>query len=189
MVKMKVTATPILPPLVQFQHELTISPARQLRIKDRRLDLYRLCYPPGIVPGPVLGIDPGSAKLGFTFLYPEGGDVWQIQLTTSATMPERLRRLYDFAAWLTGFYPNLTQACIEYAAHGYKFGQVSLAETRSAFTLALLDQHIPVVTAPPQTLRKAICGKGTIHAEELIPVLPSDAAASLTCALYCLGRH
>lgn len=139
-----------------------------------------------LVKSAVFGVDPGITNLGFAFISPRGGELYQCTLPSKQGAVDRIRDVRGLTTYLIALNPIPAFSCVEYAAHGAPYRQTALAESRAAALAALTDARAHPQTAAPLSIRKVVFGNGKIRAEETWPELPKDAASALACALYPL---
>ena len=142
----------------------------------------------------VVGIDPGNAKLGLTFLnyHSEESECYEIKFTSERLAVQRAAQIRTtisdtvFNQTLCNFSGNLLIA-VEGSAFSMPYRNTELAEARIVEALWFVDNfHIPpenCVFIQPNTMRKQVFGNGKLRAEEQWPELEPDAASSLAVAI------
>jgi hypothetical protein len=165
---------------------------RGVKIVHQQVDFF---VDPQIKFKTVIGIDPGTAKLGVTLI---SFDVKQIHLHEFTFPSERLaipRAVRIRLALTDVFYMDpmfsfmITPFLV--AVEGSSFGSVyrntELAESRITEAMWFMDQFRVepenCVFIPPLTIRKQVFGNGKLRAEEQWPELEPDAASSLAVAI------
>lgn len=139
----------------------------------------------------VIGIDPGQVHMGVAILRNRRFEIFEIELPSKQPTVPRLETtsaLLDYLFSLSLPMHVELRACVEQAAFGFPFGQVPLAESRTAAIFGLLKRGVQPIVAPPASIRKAVFGSGKQKAEEFPAwgeLLP-NAASSLACALFVL---
>lgn len=132
----------------------------------------------------IVGIDPGSRKLGISIICKEYFEVAYIQQNRYELEIERALSIQNTIKQIV---PIITEginiAIIEGASHGANFGQVQLAEIRAAIMLQLTKLGYQTYIVPPLSIRKAVFGNGRTKAKEEWKDIPPDSAASLACAI------
>jgi Holliday junction resolvasome RuvABC endonuclease subunit len=144
-----------------------------------------------------IGIDPGQINMGAAFLHNETARICQIRLTTALDAVERVLWVLGFMDYFFSFIPDVPaeqcRAVIEGASQSELYGQVALAEARTAAIIGLLRRNICPIVLPPGTVKKVVFGNGHAKASEFWPHLVmigddkkphDDAAAALSQALF-----
>jgi crossover junction endodeoxyribonuclease RuvC len=153
----------------------------------------------------VLGIDPGTATLGYGFVRElEDGSVEAVQygvVTTPAKMPmpERLQVIYrGVTALIAEYKPDL--AAIEEMFFGKNVtAAIHVAQGRGVTLLALQEAGLPIREYKPAQIKESISGNGNApkpQMQEMVRHLlnletipkPDDAADGLAIALTALQR-
>ena len=129
--------------------------------------------------------------MGLTVL--RGSGAWSYQITLPSTIDpvERVVECLNVISYLLERekIEDCRRACIEHAAFAAMYGQVALAENRTAALVALLRANTLQIDVPtPGTIRKYVYGTAKDRAEEIWPDLPKDAASSLCCAVYAYKK-
>lgn len=140
------------------------------------------------VRAPAIGIDPGDRNMGIAIVSPERNiRTYQIRFNDASDAVERIIQTVSVTRAVLGEGGQNRIACVERAAFSKPFGQVALAENRSAAIQALLMEGIDDIVVPaPGSIRLIVFGSGTIKAENIWPELGNDASSALACALYAL---
>jgi crossover junction endodeoxyribonuclease RuvC len=147
----------------------------------------------------ILGIDPGSALLGYGIIDVEGDRVAAVahgvlQTSTGTPMAERLRLLYDDLRSLIAHY-RPDQAAVEelFFSRNVRTA-LPVGQARGVALLALAQAGIPVFEYTPLQVKQVMVGygrarKGQVQAMLRIllslatPPSPDDAADALAVAL------
>ena len=172
----------------------------------RRLVLGRgVCLPassrlPSVPAGVrVMGIDPGTLKVGYAVLGREGVlDVGVIRARASDPIDRRLGRIHaGLGAVLSKWKPS--SVALESAFYGKSVSAaLRIGEGRGAALVAAASQGVPVASYPPATVKKAVSGSGNATKAEIrsmvqatlgtdlgkLPMDASDALAIALCHLY-----
>lgn len=151
----------------------------------------------------VLGIDPGTAALGYGIVESTGGRLRAIDfgvLTTSpdAGLPDRLLRVH---AGLAGLLVEHGPAVV--AVERLFFSRnvqtaFAVGQARGVVLLAAAQAGVPVVEATPNEVKSAIAGYGAADKEQVqrmvqvvlgldAPPTPDDAADALAIAVWAAG--
>lgn len=149
-------------------------------------------------PAVTIGIDPGTAILGFGIVAGDGDsqlvDVGVIETPSDLPMPERLLILHDAVSdLLTRHRPN------ELAVERLFFARnvttaIAVGQARGIVLLAAAQRGIPVFEYSPSEIKQAIVGYGKAdkrQIQEMVRILlaldtapqPDDAADALAVAL------
>lgn len=151
-----------------------------------------------------LGIDPGTATIGFAFIEKEGKnlrilDFWVITTPTWLTLPDRICILINDLRELIHLY-NPTVAGIErlFFLRNVTNG-IDVAQARWAIVLTLRERGIQIHEFTPLQLKKSITGNGMAKKPQVQKALqmilsldtlptPDDAADALAIA-YITTLH
>lgn len=134
-----------------------------------------------------LGIDPGDRNMGLALVSPpDKFSAIQITLDDADNAVERITNTVTCLSDLLSKWTVLPPvACVECAAYSKLYGQVALAENRSAAIMALMMKGVGLIEVPaPGTIRKVVFGNGKTKAENVWPQLGGDSASALACAIY-----
>lgn len=150
----------------------------------------------------VLGIDPGTIRMGVGILEARGKDYGlvsfeSVQLSRKEPLPERLRQIHaSVKAFIIEYRPEVM------ALENVFFGKdvramVKIGEARASAMLAAADEKIPVVEYPPARIKQAVTGNGNaskiqmqqmvrylFHLKEAPPVDAADALAVAICHFH-----
>ena len=131
------------------------------------------------------GVDPGSAKMGMTVY--AGNTLWlsQINFKPEKDPIAKILRVCEVVRnCVLPYTKNLGVAVTEGASYGSPFGQVNLAEARSAAMLTLCQLGFVVKKIPPKEIRKLSLGEGNNKGECF--EMPMDAVASFLACLVAM---
>jgi crossover junction endodeoxyribonuclease RuvC len=113
----------------------------------------------------ILGIDPGTGRMGFAILEKEKGkevllDVGCLETKTNSPLPERLLKIYEFLDKLIKKY-NPDQAAVEelFFATNAKTA-MSVGAARGVILLACAKHKIAVTDYSPVKIKLAVAGYG-----------------------------
>lgn len=119
----------------------------------------------------ILGIDPGSRKLGLAVVQGEAGRLEPVAFATvrlkEASMGDRLLRLFDeVCGWVEGYEPD--EAALEevFVSRNARSALV-LGQARGAALLALARRGVAVTGYPPARIKKAVGSHGRARKEEM----------------------
>lgn len=113
----------------------------------------------------ILGIDPGTARVGWAIVDEQAGKLTTLRygcITTnkSNSPPDRLSIIYnEVKTLLTTCKPNCVSVEEIFFAANAKTA-ISVGQARGVILLAAAHQNIPVVAYSPLAVKKAICGSG-----------------------------
>ena len=142
----------------------------------------------------IIGIDPGNAKLGLTFLdyHSEEAECYEIKFMSERHAIQRVSQIRSVIAdiianqTLCRFSGNILVA-VEGSAFSMPYRNTELAEARIVEALWFVDHYyLPpenCVFVQPNSMRKQVFGNGKLRAEEQWPELEPDAASSLAVAI------
>lgn len=134
----------------------------------------------------VVGIDPGQRNMGLAFLMNGIASLYQIQVGGDSDSISRILNVMDVVNRVVSARTDrqgIDLAGIEGPAPNMPFGQVPLAEARTAGIVSLMQNRAKRIEllAPP-SWRKLVFGNGRLRAEEQWPMLKPDAASALGIA-------
>jgi crossover junction endodeoxyribonuclease RuvC len=148
----------------------------------------------------VLGIDPGTAALGYGVIERNGGRLRPIDhgcLVTSpdSTLPERLRTIHELVAELIELHrPDLVAVERLFFSRNVQTA-FAVGQARGVVLLAAAQAAVPVREATPSEIKSAVAGDGRADKEQIgrmvklvleldsIPT-PDDAADALAVAIW-----
>ena len=137
-----------------------------------------------------VGIDPGTRNIGIALVNDTVAKAFDIHLPAMEDRPACMLLIQAVihhileAEWEHGLSYGRWLVNIEDAAFGMKFGQVQLAEGRSAAILYFASTAKVSLTAPMK-VRKLVFGNAKIKAHERWKIAP-NAGAALSCAVYSI---
>ena len=118
----------------------------------------------------VLGIDPGSLRVGLGLVESQGDSIQLIthcllQFSPKLSHPERLFKVYEkLSAFLEEHTPHV--AVVEKAFYGKNVQTaIKMGESRGAIFIALAKRQVPLVEYTPREVKKALTGKGNAKKE------------------------
>ena len=151
----------------------------------------------------VIGIDPGTALLGFGVIdvddQPDLVDYGAIATASDIAMPSRLLALHAAVSELLDcFHPEVMAIEQLFFARNVTTA-ISVGQARGVALLAAAQHGVPVVEYTPSQIKQAIAGYGKAdkpQMQEMVRLLlglrdvphPDDAADALAVAL-CHGQH
>jgi crossover junction endodeoxyribonuclease RuvC len=153
----------------------------------------------------VLGIDPGTAALGYGIVERTGGRLRSVDegcLVTSADlpMPERLLAIHRFLDDLIALHaPDLLAVERLFFSRNVQTA-IGVGQARGIVLLAAARHEIPVREATPSEVKSAIAGYGAADKEQVgrmvqlvlgmtAPPTPDDAADALAIAVWAANSE
>jgi crossover junction endodeoxyribonuclease RuvC len=153
----------------------------------------------------VLGIDPGTAALGYGIVERTGGRLREIDhgcLTTSAdlSLPERLLTIHAFVDELVGLHePDLMGIERLFFSRNAQTA-FAVGQARGVVLLAAAQHAIPVREATPNEVKSAVAGYGAADKEQIQRMVqlvlgmseqprPNDAADALAIAIWAANTE
>lgn len=153
-----------------------------------------------------LGIDPGTATLGFGFVRERGDGSLScvhygaIRTSADMPMPERLQRIHDELVHLLEEYHPDRAAVEELFFARNVTTAISVAQARGVVLLALQNAGLPIAEYKPNAVKLAITGYGgaeKTQMQEMVRLLlaleraprPDDAADALAVAIADLHSY
>jgi crossover junction endodeoxyribonuclease RuvC len=150
-----------------------------------------------------IGIDPGTALLGFGVIRSNGEselvDYGVIETTSTSTMPDRLKFLYDSVRNLVEqFRPDVLAIEQLFFARNVTTA-ISVGQARGVVLLAAAQAGVSVVEYSPSEVKHAVVGYGKAdksQMQEMVRIIlnlaetprPDDAADALAIALCHVQR-
>jgi len=148
----------------------------------------------------VLGIDPGTAAVGFGIVETGGSAPRHIAhgcITTSSelTLPERLLRIHDaIADLMDGHAPDIVAVERIYFQRNAQTA-IAVGHARGVILLAAAERGLPVVETTPNEVKQAVTGSGAAdkrQVQRMVRVVlgldadprPDDAADALAVAIW-----
>lgn len=153
----------------------------------------------------VLGIDPGTASLGFGVVERVGGGLREIDhgcLTTTPDegLPKRLLRIHTFVADLIETHrPTLVAVERLFFSRNAQTA-LGVGHARGVVLLAAAEAGLPVREATPSEVKTAVSGSGVAGKEQVARMVsiilglatiptPDDAADALAIAIWAANRE
>jgi len=154
----------------------------------------------------VLGIDPGTHIAGYAVIDLDRRgdativDAGVLRLDGDATLPWRLRQLFDDVTALVGEHAPSHVALEAVFSHAaFVRSAITLAHARGVVLLAAEIRGVPVAELPPAEVKKAVAGNGRATKSQMqravmtqcalaAPPEPPDVADAIAIAL-CGGRR
>jgi crossover junction endodeoxyribonuclease RuvC len=159
----------------------------------------------------LLGIDPGSLRMGWGLVAQEGGrltvvDVGILRPPAGMPLPERLALLHAEVSRILGSYAPEAVA-IETVFHGPNVrALVTLGQARGAILAAAGAHGAPLIEISPAEVKKAVTGRGAASKEQVAQMVglllgaaarerlaaakfPADATDALAVAIAGLHRR
>lgn len=149
-------------------------------------------------PKIIMGIDPGSRKMGFGVIRVTGTSIEYlgsgcIKLPLG-TMPERLKQIHlDLSELIERYHPH--QAAVEDVfVHENLRGALKLGQARGAAITTLVMHDISVAEYAPRLVKKAVVGYGAADKQQIqammkillnLPGLPQFDAADALAVAFC----
>lgn len=148
----------------------------------------------------ILGIDPGSRKLGYGIIKQENqklthldNGVLHIPVDNNNSLPTRLKFIYsNLTSIITKFRPQHF-AIEEVFVHKNVSGALKLGQARGAAILAAVNTNLEVAEYSARAVKQAVVGKGSAdkyQVQQMIKILlnlpeppESDAADALAIAI------
>lgn len=152
----------------------------------------------------VLGIDPGTYRMGIGILETQGSRYGlvafeSVQIPKNLSLPERLKEIHRAVSdSIERYAPEVM------ALENVFFGKdvralVKMGEARASAMLAAAERAVPVVEYPPARVKQAISGNGRaskIQVQQMVKHLlqlktppPVDAADALAVAFCHIQSH
>ena len=151
----------------------------------------------------VLGIDPGTAALGYGIVGSTGGrlraiDHGVVATTADSPLPDRLRAVHEGVAGLIARHAPAVMAVERLFFSRNVQTAFAVGQARGVVLLAAAQAGIPVVEATPNEVKSAIAGYGAADKEQVqrmvqvvlglsSPPTPDDAADALAIAVWAAG--
>lgn len=154
----------------------------------------------------VLGIDPGTRIAGYAVVdFDRRGeativDAGVLRMTESASLPLRLRQLFDDVATVIAEHAPSHMALESVFSHAeFVRSAITLAHARGVVMLAAETRGVPIAELPPAEVKKAVTGSGRATKEQMQRAVmnqcglatmpePPDVADAIAIAL-CGGRR
>ncbi len=120
----------------------------------------------------ILGIDPGTARVGWGMIEENFGRITTLQYGCITTEKDELaeRRLSVIFHSLTKLLTVLRPDCVSvedlFFATNAKTA-IAVGQARGVILLAASERHIPIASYSPVAVKKAICGTGTAPKEQV----------------------
>ena len=158
---------------------------------------------PPTTPRIALGVDPGTAIVGYAVVSARGDDLSMIAcdvITTPARMPlaERFQQIYQGLIEIIGFYHPEEAAIEELFFAKNARTAMTVGQARGVAMLALANGGLPISEYTPKQIKQAVTGYGSAGKEqvgEMVRILlklsaiprpddAADAAAVAICHLH-----
>ena len=158
---------------------------------------------PPITPRIALGVDPGTAIVGYAVVSARGDDLSMIAcdvITTPARMPlaERFQQIYQGLVEIIGIYHPQEAAIEELFFAKNARTAMTVGQARGVAMLALANGGLPISEYTPKQIKQAVTGYGSAGKEqvgEMVRILlklsaiprpddAADAAAVAICHLH-----
>lgn len=154
----------------------------------------------------VLGIDPGTRIAGYAVVdFDRRGeativDAGVLRMTETASLPLRLRQLFDDVAAVIAEHAPSHMALESVFSHAeFVRSAITLAHARGVVMLAAETRGVPIAELPPAEVKKAVTGSGRATKEQMQRAVmsqcglatmpePPDVADAIAIAL-CGGRR
>ena len=150
-----------------------------------------------------LGVDPGTAIVGYAVVSARGDDLSMIAcdvITTPARMPlaERFQQIYQGLVEIIGIYHPQEAAIEELFFAKNARTAMTVGQARGVAMLALANGGLPISEYTPKQIKQAVTGYGSAGKEQVgemvrillkLPAIPrpddaADAAAVAICHLH-----
>jgi len=160
--------------------------------------------PLDLPPGCVLGIDPGSHKLGWGIVAPQGTGLRYVASGCivpggNLGLPERLGRIYDQLVLLFHRYPCRALAVESAFLHENPRTALVLGQARGLPVALAASRGMPVHEYPPALVKRRVVGSGRAEKSQMramiqlllaLPEAPGeDEADALAVAIAHLRAH
>ena len=151
----------------------------------------------------VLGIDPGTVRMGVAVLDAEGSryafvTYESVNVSKNLTLPERLKEIHDSVqTFIDRYTPDVMSLENVFFDKDVR-ALVKIGEARACAMLAAAQKKIPVMEYPPARIKQAISGNGRaskvqvqqmvkhlLHLKTVPPVDAADALAVALCHIQC----
>ena len=158
---------------------------------------------PPITPRIALGVDPGTAIVGYAVVSAKGDNLSMIAcdvITTPARMPlaERFQQIYQGLVEIIGIYHPQEAAIEELFFAKNARTAMTVGQARGVAMLALANGGLPISEYTPKQIKQAVTGYGSAGKEqvgEMVRILlklsaiprpddAADAAAVAICHLH-----
>jgi len=158
---------------------------------------------PPTTPRIALGVDPGTAIVGYAVVSARGDDLCMIAcdvITTPARMPlaERFQQIYQGLVEIIGIYHPQEAAIEELFFAKNARTAMTVGQARGVAMLALANGGLPISEYTPKQIKQAVTGYGSAGKEqvgEMVRILlklsaiprpddAADAAAVAICHLH-----
>ncbi|OLB58459.1 MAG: crossover junction endodeoxyribonuclease RuvC [Ktedonobacter sp. 13_1_20CM_3_54_15] len=158
---------------------------------------------PPTTPRIALGVDPGTAIVGYAVVSARGDDLSMIAcdvITTPARMPlaERFQQIYQGLVEIIGIYHPQEAAIEELFFAKNARTAMTVGQARGVAMLALANGGLPISEYTPKQIKQAVTGYGSAGKEQVgemvrillkLPAIPrpddaADAAAVAICHLH-----
>jgi crossover junction endodeoxyribonuclease RuvC len=153
----------------------------------------------------ILGIDPGTALIGYGLLEfendkPKAVDCGVIRINKKYAFQIQLQKIYqEITNLLKKTNPQVVAIEEVYVSQNAKT-TLRLGHARGVILLAVVNQGIPVSEYAPREVKQAVCGNGNASKQQIqrmvasmlhldIDMLSEDAADAMAAALCCGLRH
>lgn len=153
----------------------------------------------------VLGIDPGTAALGYGIIERTGShlrpiDFGVFETSPTAGLPDRLAAIHGFLADLIALHaPSLVGVERLFFSRNAQTA-FAVGQARGVVLLAAAQAHLPVREATPNEVKVAVAGYGAADKEQVgrmvavvlglkTPPRPDDAADALAVAVCVANRE
>lgn len=151
-----------------------------------------------------LGIDPGTARVGYGIIKKEAGRLECIEygcITTDKNMPfpERLEHIYKEVKSLIKKYKPDKFAIEDLYFFKNQKTAFTVGQARGAIILAAQEEKLPISEPTPLQVKQAVSGYGQATKDQVQKMVklilklcelpkPDDAADALAIAIYCANN-
>ncbi len=152
----------------------------------------------------VLGIDPGTHRIGYAFLEKEGSEIKVrgfgcLEPQTKGSESERLKEIFQKVhAILKKYRPEILAVEKLYFAKNQKTA-LSVGEARGVIVLAGAKNHCRILSPTPLQVKQALTGYGRASKQQIQtmiqrilglkePPKPDDAADAIAIAFWALSQ-
>jgi len=151
----------------------------------------------------ILGLDPGSTRVGYGFIQKEGGDLKFVRSgLLGIASGDKGRRLLEleksFSRLLKKERPDLAVLEKLYFAKNQKTG-LEVAQSRGILTLLIIKHKIPLLEYTPSEIKSGITGYGRADKKTILKIVAKilrikkiqggdDAADALAAAIVAANR-
>ena len=133
----------------------------------------------------LLGVDPGTTKLGLAWIWRNICHIYEIKIIRSPDPVVRILLTQEIMSKCFLMFDYAPLMTIEGSSFGNNYRQVELAEVRASAVLWAINQGIKPSIVPPLSIRKKVFGDAKLRPETewYLREFP-NAASALACAYF-----